>query len=174
MQLNTKLNIIFLVMGLVFMLGFILPDMLVIPVASARPSDWNKDTFWYEPWGKSRTHKGIDIFAKQGTPVLAATGGIVVFNSEMGIGGNVVAVLGPKWRIHYYAHLKQSDTHWGSLISRGEPLGKVGNSGNASHKPPHLHYSILTPILYPWRWDGATQGWMKMFFLNPAEQLLAK
>ena len=174
MYLDKKIYLIYLFMGLVFVLGFLIPETLVIPVKAARASDWNKNTFWYEPWGKSITHKGIDIFAKQGTPVLAASSGIVIFNGELGIGGKVVAVLGPKWRIHYYAHLKQSDTHWASLLQRGEQLGQVGNSGNASHKPPHLHYSILTPIPYPWRWDGATQGWMKMFFLNPGEKLLAK
>ena len=70
MYLDKKIYLIYLFMGLVFVLGFLIPETLVIPVKAARASDWNKNTFWYEPWGKSITHKGIDIFAKQGTPVL--------------------------------------------------------------------------------------------------------
>jgi len=34
-------------------------------VLGATPKDWNHATFWYEPWGKSGVHKGIDIFGKK-------------------------------------------------------------------------------------------------------------
>jgi hypothetical protein len=50
-----------------------------IPVEGATVADWNRDTFWHHPWGRSGVHKGIDIFAKEGTPVLAATGGVVLY-----------------------------------------------------------------------------------------------
>ena len=172
-QIDKKISIVFLIIGVIFALGFFIPETLVIPVKGGTSSDWNQNTFWYEPWGKSITHKGIDIFARHGTPVIAASSGMVIFKGELGIGGKVVAVLGPKWRIHYYAHLKEFSTSWGSPVRRGEQIAQVGNSGNASNKPPHLHYSIFTPIPYPWRWDGATQGWLKMFFLDPGKKLRA-
>ncbi|HEB59025.1 MAG TPA: M23 family peptidase, partial [Gammaproteobacteria bacterium] len=35
------------------------------------------------------------------------------------------------------------------------------------------HYSILTLIPYPWRWDASPQGWKKMFYLDPSIRLLS-
>jgi peptidoglycan LD-endopeptidase LytH len=89
----------------VIVTGLLIPESPVIPVEGATATDWNPKTFWYEPWGKSGVHKGIDIFAPQGRVVKSAVPGIVIFRGTLGIGGNVVAMLGPKWRIHYYAHL---------------------------------------------------------------------
>jgi murein DD-endopeptidase MepM/ murein hydrolase activator NlpD len=155
----------------VLSVGFVLPERLVIPVADATPGDWNENTFWYEPWGASGVHKGIDIFAPAGRGVVAATGGIVVYSSHLRLGGNVVAVLGPRWRVHYYAHLDTREASLGEAVTRGERIGTVGNTGNAAGKPSHLHYSIVTPIPYPWRATGGTQGWKKMFFLDPNAKL---
>ena len=83
------------------------------------------------------------------------------------MGGNVVFVLGPKWRVHYYAHLDEIKTSSFSFVSNETLIGTVGDSGNAAGKSPHLHYSIMTPIPYPWRIDSEIQGWRKMFYLNP-------
>ena len=80
--------------------GLLLPQSAVIPVQNATAKDWNPYSYWFYPWGKSGVHKGIDIFAKQGTPVLTAVSGVVIFTGNIDMGGNVVAVLGPKWRIH--------------------------------------------------------------------------
>jgi len=91
---------------LVLVSGLCLPELLIIPVKGATKSDWNPKSFWFSPWGKSGVHKGIDIFAKEGTPVIAACSGLVVQAGFTPGGGNVVSVLSLKWRIHYYAHLK--------------------------------------------------------------------
>jgi len=155
-------------------IGLILPEDLIIPIESANKQDWNHKTFWHEPWGASKVHKGIDIFAPTGRNVIAATYGIVLYKANLKLGGNVIAVLGPKWRIHYYAHLDQTSVGLGSLLSSGETIGTVGDTGNAKGKPPHLHYSMITLIPYLLRWDRSTQGWLKIFFLNPSDRLLAK
>ncbi|ABC33568.1 Membrane protein related to metalloendopeptidase [Hahella chejuensis KCTC 2396] len=165
--------------ALLILLGIIIvwtvaPESPTIPVQGATSKDWNANTFWYEPWGKSGVHKGIDIFADAGTPVVSPTYGVVVFRGELGLGGKVVAVLGPKWRIHYFAHLKDHSVYPGYLVRTGTPLGTVGDTGNAKGKPPHLHYSAVTLLPYPWRADDATQGWKKMFFLDPNEVLGVK
>lgn len=154
--------------------GFFVPERLVIPVARATEADWNHRTFWHYPWGRSVVHAGIDIFAGAGTTAVSATPGIVVFQGRTGRGGNVVVVLGPKWRFHYYAHLKSAGVGPGELVSRAEPVGEVGATGNAAGKPPHLHYSIFTPIPYPWLYDNGRLGWMRMFVLNPHERLTAR
>ena len=61
-----------------------------------------------------------------------------------------------------------SSTTTKRLLAKVEVVGAVGNTGNA----PYLHYSIVTLIPYPWRWDSLMQGWKKIFFLNPIELLL--
>lgn len=155
----------------VVLAGFAFPEHLIIPVEGAASRDWNHETFWFEPWGSSGVHKGIDIFAKKGTPVVSAVHGIVCYQGQRSQGGTVIAVLGPKWRVHYYSHLNRATARAGTPVFPGSVIGEVGDSGNAKGKPPHLHYAIITVIPYPWRWDGATMGWKKMFFLNPSERL---
>lgn len=141
---------------------------MIIPVHVAKTSDWAKDSFWAYPWGSSITHKGIDIFAKKETPVIASTHGIVIYTYEGGKGGKSVMVLGPKWRFHYYAHLNEINTFPLQPLKRGTVLGTVGDSGNAKGKPPHLHYAITTPFPHFSLWDEvAVQGWKKIFYLNP-------
>lgn len=156
---------------LIIVTGFLIPQNFVNPVTGSSARDYNAKSFWYYPWGKSGTHKGVDIFAKEGVSVNSATGGLVVYSGEFNYGGNVVLVLGPKWRLHYYAHLQKINTGLFSWTSLGENIGTVGTTGNAKGKHPHLHYSIITPIPYPWRIDKAEQGWKKMFYLNPIKYL---
>lgn len=151
------------------LLGMLIPQQLKMPVQGASAVDYNAETFWYYPWGKSVTHKGVDVFAKTGTPIHSATKGIVLYAGKISLGGNFVLILGPKWRLHYYAHLDEISTSTLSFVSQSRKIGTVGTSGNAAGKSPHLHYSILTLIPYPWRIDGSKQGWKKMFYLNPID-----
>lgn len=152
-------------------LGLILEEKIIIPVKDATPKDWNRDTFWSEPWGKSGVHKGIDIFARRKTDALAAVSGVVVFKGHLELGGNVLMILGPKWRLHYYAHLDSADVRTGDWVRKGDVVGKVGNTGNAHSRPTHLHYAIMSLIPYPNRYSKLTQGWKLMFYLNPDDYL---
>jgi peptidoglycan LD-endopeptidase LytH len=153
-------------------IGFLLPQQFVMPVDKADKHSYNHETFWYYPWGKSVTHKGVDIFAKEGTKVFSATHGLVIYSGHLSMGGKVVAVLGPKWRIHYYAHLQEIHTSGLSLVKAGRQIGTVGTSGNARGTPPHLHYSIGTTLPYIWKADNGHHGWLKMFYLNPLDYLV--
>jgi murein DD-endopeptidase MepM/ murein hydrolase activator NlpD len=146
---------------------FLIPENARIPVQGASVRDWNPRAFWYEPWGASGVHKGIDIFAPQGRPVIAPVHGIVIYRGSLRLGGNVVAVLGPKWRLHYFAHLRESNVHMFEPVGRGDTLGSVGTTGNAVGKAPHLHYAVLSLLPRPWKATGQTQGWKKMFFVDP-------
>ncbi|MGI9575727.1 M23 family metallopeptidase [Alloalcanivorax xenomutans] len=149
--------------------GLLLPEHARIPVQGATASDWHPKSFWFEPWGASGVHKGIDIFAVRGTPVVSAVPGIRLYQGELSLGGKVVIVLGPKWRLHYYAHLNEPATPMPLWVAKGRQIGGVGDSGNARGKPPHLHYSVLSLIPLPWRMTTETQGWKKMFFLDPVD-----
>jgi len=153
--------------ALVLGLGFLLPQKMIMPVQGASSSDYNHDAFWAHPWGKSGVHKGVDIFAKKGTDVLSATAGLVVRAKEIPIGGNIVSILGPKWRYHYYAHLDEIKTKNLRFVKRGEVIGSVGNSGNAKTTPPHLHYSVIAQFPHWWLRDTiAPQGHLKMHYLD--------
>ncbi len=153
----------------IVLVGLTLPSATIIPVEKASCHDWNSKTFWFEPWGVSGVHKGIDIFAKKGTPVIAANSGVIVYRGSLPRGGNVVLMLGPKWRFYYYSHLDSFDDSAGLIVTQGATLGTVGSTGNAIGKAAHLHYSVVTAIPYPWRWSNETQGWKKMFYLDPAD-----
>lgn len=168
MSKRIKVGILLLV---IVTFGFIMPQPFTMPVEGATKADYNPNTFWYFPWGKSVTHKGVDIFAREGTVLNAATSGLVLYVGYLKHGGNAVLMLGPKWRLHYYAHLQDISVSAFSWKGKGKPIGHVGSSGNAAGKPPHLHYSIVTPIPYFWRVDASPQGWKKMFYLNPLDYL---
>ncbi len=136
-----------------------------------KKNDYNQESYWHYPWGKSGTHKGVDIFAKKGTAVNSSTRGFVFSTGQGKRSGNYVIVLGPKLRFHYYAHLDDIHCRPGDWKSLGELIGTVGDSGNAKGKPPHLHYAIISWLPHFWRADDEPQGYRKMFFLNPIDYL---
>ena len=153
------------------MTGFFVPEPKIIPVAGATSKDWNSNTFWYEPWGASGVHKGIDIFSKNGNPVIVSTNLIVLYTGSIKKGGKIVVALGPKWRIHYFAHLDSIEESLELFIKSGTAIGTVGTTGNAKGKQPHLHFSIVSFIPIPWRIDSSSQGYKKAFYLNPIQYL---
>lgn len=157
---------------ILLIIGLVIPESPIIPVKNGSSNDWNHQAFWYEPWGTSGVHKGIDIFAQKGTNLLSSTKGVVLYTGELKLGGKVIIVLGPKWRVHYYAHLDQIETRALSFVGAAKKIGTVGDSGNAVGKQPHVHYSIVTLLPYFWRVDFDSQGWKKMFYLNPHQQLM--
>lgn len=158
----------------IVLIGLLIPQNLKMPVVGAGSNSYSHKTFWHEGWGSSIVHKGIDVFAKKGTSIRSATWGIVVVAAEYGKGGKFVVILGPKWRMHYYAHLDEIKTKAFSFVTQDTEIGTVGNTGNAATTPAHLHYSIATLIPYPWRIDDAPLGWQKMFYLNPIDYLDGK
>lgn len=168
-----KKKVACLIIIVIAVTGYLLPEHMNIPVKQATQADWNHNTFWH-PWGKSRVHKGIDIFAKEGTPVITSCFGIVIYAGHLSEGGNVVLVLGPKWRFHYYAHLKTIEVSIGDMISAKQEIGTVGKTGNAAGKPPHLHYSILSIIPDIHNFEFNRYGFVKMFYVNPHEMLVKK
>ncbi len=97
------------------------------------------DTFG-APRGNGHTHKGVDMFAARGTPVVAVVDGSMFFQGDP-LGGLAAYVTGADGTTYYYAHL--NDYVGGSrTVSAGELIGHVGNTGDASDAPPHLHFEI--------------------------------
>jgi murein DD-endopeptidase MepM/ murein hydrolase activator NlpD len=86
-------------------------------------------------------HEGIDLAALSGTSVWAtADGAVVVAGKERRYGKTVVIDHGSGYRTRY-AHLKKIETKKGKRVRRGDVIGRVGKSGNASGA--HLHYEVL-------------------------------
>lgn len=85
-------------------------------------------------------HHGLDIFARPGTPVLAAAGGRVVRSGYEALLGNVVEVEHGFGYRTLYAHLSERLVDVGAVVDRGDPVGKVGNTGRTTG--PHLHYEV--------------------------------
>ncbi len=116
---------------------------LIVPVAGVSASDLSNS--WGAPRSGGRKHKGIDIFANSGTPVLAAIGGTVTVAADSKrYAGIRVWVKGDDGRFYFYAHLQSESVRPGQRVVQGQVLGRVGNTGNARGTRPHLHFSINT------------------------------
>ncbi len=103
------------------------------------PVEYSND---YGIYAKGRTHRGIDMFANRGAPVLAPEDGTVTFGK--GRKGGLVAWLDADGGLRYYfAHLDDRNlTVAGTRGAAGALLGWVGNTCKARGTSPHLHFSM--------------------------------
>ena len=128
---------------------------LLVPVQGVQSTQL-VDTFT-QARGEGRLHDAIDIMANRGTPVLAVADGRVakLFDSKQG-GLTVYQFDGEEKLAYYYAHLDRyaDNLTEGQQLRRGEVLGYVGSTGNASENAPHLHFAIF--VLGPEKqwWKG--------------------
>ena len=116
---------------------------LYMPVVGIRPVDI--DDSWGAPRdGGRRPHRGIDIFARKGTSVVAVADGIISYIGEQPKGGLCLWLTTESGTSFYYAHLDRwaPGLYEGMEVSTGDLLGFVGNTGNAITTPPHLHFGI--------------------------------
>jgi murein DD-endopeptidase MepM/ murein hydrolase activator NlpD len=89
--------------------------------------------------GRSR-HEGIDLSAPVGTRVTATADGVVSTAGRQGDFGRLVVIDHDSGWQTRYAHLKSIKVKKGKRVTRGEVVGTVGKSGNATGS--HLHYEI--------------------------------
>ena len=133
---------------------------LLIPVTGVKSGDL-VDTF-SQARGAGRTHDAIDIMAPRGTPVVAANDGHVVKLFTSKPGGLTVYEFDPQDKVvYYYAHLDRYAPGLveGQLLRRGDPIGFVGSTGDASANAPHLHFEIQ--LL------GSEKQWWHATSINP-------
>lgn len=84
--------------------------------------------------------------APRGTPVLAVSDGNIVRIHSNRLGGKVLYLRSPHGAYDfYYAHLNAyaEGVEVGMQVRQGDVIGYVGNTGNARHTPPHLHFQVL-------------------------------
>ncbi|TVR68428.1 MAG: M23 family metallopeptidase [Spirochaetaceae bacterium] len=92
--------------------------------------------------GQTRFHNGIDISNAMGTPVRAAASGRVVHvENQIGNYGRFVILRHADGFQTLYAHLDSFSVRNGQTVSRGQQIGRMGNSGRSTG--PHLHFSVV-------------------------------
>ena len=91
------------------------------------------------------THQGQDVMAACGTPLVAARGGTVQASTWQYAAGNYVVIDGKGTPNDFmYAHLAEpSPLHSGETVRTGQPIGIVGDTGDAT--ACHLHFEIWGP-----------------------------
>jgi murein DD-endopeptidase MepM/ murein hydrolase activator NlpD len=139
---------------------------LLIPVEGVKP-DQLTDTF-NNARAAGRRHDAIDIMAQRGTAVRAVDDGMIAKLFTSKAGGLTIYQFDPTQTFsYYYAHLDHYAPGLAErqAVTRGQLLGFVGSTGNASEDAPHLHFAIARL--------GTDRAWWKGDPINPYP-LLAK
>jgi murein DD-endopeptidase MepM/ murein hydrolase activator NlpD len=115
--------------------AYVDPSGRTCPVAGAHSFT---DT-WGDPRTPNRTHKGTDLVAPEGTPLVSMENGYIWSPNWHWAGGNGLYIRGDSGDIYYYAHLQKyaPGVVDGLRVGVGQVIGYVGNTGNSTI--PHLH-----------------------------------
>lgn len=85
-------------------------------------------------------HTGLDFVTRDGSPIRAATNGVVVAAGSAGAYGNLLQIrVAPKTEI-WMAHLSRFTVKPGDVVKAGQTVGRVGMTGNTSG--PHCHFEL--------------------------------
>ncbi len=134
-------------------------DLLVPVQGIARAA--LQDTF-DDARGQGRVHDAIDIMAPSNTPVIAVEAGRIAKLFTSKLGGLTIYQFDPTETFcYYYAHLDHysPDLREGAQVARGQVIGYVGATGDASAEAPHLHFAITRL--------NADKKWWQGEALNP-------
>ena len=121
------------------------PRLVVEPLKGEVLMAFSVDQLVYSPtladW---RTHDGVDISAKPGTTVLAATAGTVASVEDHPLMGTTVVIEHEGGYATTYANLQAKPTvEPGELVTAGQIIGAVGTTASAeAAQSPHLHFSV--------------------------------
>ncbi len=91
--------------------------------------------------GRYSMHRGIDIAARPGSPILAMADGLVVFSGRKPGYGNIVEIRHPNGIKTRYAHNQENLVQEGDLVNKGERIALVGSTGSSTG--PHVHFEVI-------------------------------
>jgi predicted chitinase len=124
-------------------------ELAVVPPINSFPVPAPYEASFSDDWhacrdGCRRKHKGNDIFAPEGSPVVAVEAGVIaeVDGTDDGKGGLSIWLLGDSGVAYWYAHNSANYVTAGQRVGRGQLIGRVGHSGNARTTPSHIHFQI--------------------------------
>ena len=133
----------------------------IIPVAGVALKDLT-DSFDDARGGGSRKHQALDIMTARNTPVLSALPGVLLKFHNSVAGGLTIYASDPSNRyVFMYGHLDsyRPGLKEGDALRKGEIIGFVGSTGDASPNAPHLHIAITR--------NDNVKEWWKGTPLNP-------
>jgi murein DD-endopeptidase MepM/ murein hydrolase activator NlpD len=107
-------------------------DGMIWPVKGRATSEFG--------WRGGRLHKGLDIAADAGTPIVAAQAGRVVFCGWQGGYGQTIDIDHGGGLVTRHAHQSLTLVSEGDLVARGQRIGRVGTTGSSTG--PHLHFEV--------------------------------
>ncbi len=118
-------------------------DQFPVPILLGVEPGHFSDT-WGDARSSGRTHEGTDILAPLNAFIASPTEAVVTSIGTSTLGGNYVYTANPGKERFYYAHLDHiaEGLKVGTELEVGDLIGYVGNSGNASGGPTHLHFGI--------------------------------
>lgn len=102
--------------------------------------------------GRHTMHEGLDFAAPRGTPILAASGGVVTEARYVPGYGKMVEINHGNGIVTRYAHASSISVKQGELVIKGQQIARVGSTGRSTG--PHLHYEVriaghpLDPTLF--------------------------
>jgi murein DD-endopeptidase MepM/ murein hydrolase activator NlpD len=120
--------------------------------------------------GKDEFHTGIDLAKEHQGEIYAFTDGKVVFSAfaqpQTGLGGYgfTVCVVDSKNHLHLYGHLDSCSVEEGAMVTKGQVVGKQGNTGQSAGS--HLHYEIRakTTPSFGWRTNVDPGEYLDKFY----------
>jgi len=136
------------------------PVALIPPPIISRFGEWRGEGGAATP----TRHAGIDIRAATGTPVLAAADGVVLRTGSQVFAGRLIVVEHDVDLMSAYYHLSAVEVVAGQAVRRGEVIGRVGTTGNAT--AAHLHFGVcrheggLCGERIDGGWEDPTRHWI--------------
>jgi murein DD-endopeptidase MepM/ murein hydrolase activator NlpD len=115
----------------------LLPTMLPVD------GGWHSSNYGWriDPFNGQRSfHEGIDFIAQEGTPIMAAAGGVVIFSDFHPQYGNMIEIDHGGDLVSRYAHASKLLVKVGDVIQRGAKIAEVGRTGRATGT--HLHFEV--------------------------------
>lgn len=112
------------------------------PATGALTTYFGDNPAFYGPGG----HNGLDIANNQGTPLLAADGGVVIYSGWNGGLGNAVGIDHENGFVTWYGHASSLIASKGERVSRGQVVALMGTTGNSTG--PHIHFIIVKNGVY--------------------------
>jgi len=111
---------------------------------------WRKD-----PWtSKRQFHRGMDIVADAGTPIISTADGLISRATRVADYGKMVDISHGFGYVTRYGHMSEILVRPGQRVSRGDVIGRVGSTGRSTG--PHVHYEVFRDgrRVNPWKYLG--------------------
>lgn len=118
-------------------------DKKMISAVSPISEGWSSSNFGWrlDPFtGKNAMHEGVDFVVPEGTPIMAAASGIVVYSGYHEQYGNMLEVDHGHDIVTRYAHASKLLAEVGQIVRRGQEIAKVGSTGRSTGN--HMHFEV--------------------------------